>query len=118
MENKESISKNFDVKKAFENFWYHYKWHTISAVAAIFIISMLLLQTCTRQSYDGYVLYAGPMEIKKTSQGGDISPYATLLQSLKIVCPDLDNDKNVNVTLQNLFVLNDEEAKELYEINP
>lgn len=101
-----------------ENFWYHYKWHTIAAVTVIVIALVLILQTCSRVSYDAYILYAGPYEIKKTSESGDIPPYSEMLSSLKKLCSDYDNDGNVNVTLQNLFVLNDEEANELYDINP
>ena len=101
-----------------ENFWYHYKWHTIVALVILIMATVLILQTCSRVSYDAYILYAGPYEIKKTSQNGDIAPYSEALSSLKRVCEDYDNDGNVNVTLQNLFVLNNEEAEELYDLNP
>lgn len=104
--------------KKLDNFWYHYKWHTIAAVAVVIIILVLTLQTCSRTTYDGYILYAGPYEIKKTSSGGNVAPYSTMLSSLKKVCSDFDGDGNINVTLQNLFVLNDEEADELYETTP
>ena len=121
-ENKEKISgeiiPSYPLLKKLENFWYHYKWHTIAAVTVIAILVVLTLQTCSRVSYDGHILYAGPYEIKQTSQNGDIAPYAEAISSLKKVCSDYDNDGNVNVTLQNLFVLNDEEANEMYEINP
>lgn len=104
--------------KKLENFWYHYKWHTIAAVAVVIIILVLTLQTCSRVSYDGYILYAGPYEIKKTSENGDVAPYSTTLSSLKKVCSDFNNDGNVNVTLQNLFVINEEEADQLYDLEP
>lgn len=104
--------------KKLENFWYHYKWHTIAAALVIAILVVLTLQTCSRVSYDGHILYAGPYEIKQTSKNGDIAPYAEAISSLKKLCFDYNNDGNVNVSLQNLFVLNDEEAEEMYEINP
>lgn len=114
----EEIKVSSPLSAKLENFWYHYKWHSIAAVVVIAITIVLVLQTCSRVSYDGYILYAGPYEIKQTSQNGDIAPYAEAISSLKKVCSDYDNDGNVNVTLQNLFVLNDEEANEMYEINP
>ena len=121
-ENNEKISGEVKVTSPFtekiENFWYHYKWHSIAAVVVVAIITVLILQTCSRVSYDGYVLYAGPYEIKKTSSSGDIAPYSEAISSLKKLCSDYNNDGNVNVTLQNLFVLNDKEAEEMYEINP
>ncbi len=43
-----------------ENFWYHYKFHTI--VAAIVIVFLIITcgQIATRDSYDFHVLYGGP----------------------------------------------------------
>ncbi len=122
MNNSEKITNDVKPSSPFitkiENFWYHYKWHTIAAVVVTIIFLVLLLQTCSRVDYDGHILYAGPYELKQTSQNGDIAPYAEAISSLKKVCSDYNNDGNVNVTLQNLFVLNDEEANEMYEINP
>lgn len=121
-ENREEIMGDVKLSspliKKLENFWYHYKWHTIAAVAVVIIILVLTLQTCSRVSYDGYILYAGPYEIKKTSANGDIAPYSTTISSLKKACEDFDNDGNVNVTLQNFFVINEEEAEKLYDLEP
>ena len=107
-----------NVKSKIDNFLYYYKWHTIVAAVILVVIAILVFQTASRTSYDGYILYAGPYEIKKTGINGDIDPYSEVISSLKSVCYDFDNDNNVNVALQNLFVLNEDEANKLYETNP
>ena len=43
-----------------DNFWYHHKWKVIAAVFAVFVLSVCVFQSCTREKYDVQVLYAGP----------------------------------------------------------
>ena len=118
MENKENYEGDIKIKspflEKFDNFWYHYKWHTIAGLCAVIILTVLLFQTCSKASYDGYILYAGPYKISSSSQNGNSSPYSNAITALKKVCEDANNDKNVNVTLLNLYISNQEEAKELY----
>ena len=49
-----------NIKKWFENFWYHNKW--IVLIAAFFIISgtVILVQFVQKVDYDALVLYTGP----------------------------------------------------------
>lgn len=105
-----------------DNFWYHYKWHTIVACFLIVTITILSLQTCTKTSYDLHVIYAGPKEISRSSSDGG-SEYVEMTNSLGRVVGDFDGDGDTNVNLLNLFVVNEEEKAELlkdkpqYEIN-
>ena len=46
--------------KWFENFWYHYKWQTIGIAAAVIILLVCVLQTCSRKEEDLVLTYAGP----------------------------------------------------------
>ena len=101
-----------------ENFWYHYKIHTLAALFAVLVIAVLLVQTCSRVSYDAYILYAGEHEIKHTASGGDVAPYIKMTSALKAVCDDVNDDGAVNISLLNLFVVNDDEANELIKDNP
>ncbi len=96
----------------FENFWYHYKWHSIVAVFVIVAIVVVSLQMCTRTEYDVYIVYAGDHEIKKTVSGTN-SPYAEAVKSLTRVAEDFDGDGEVNVNFLNLFVVNEEEREAL-----
>ena len=43
-----------------DNFWYHYKWQTLGILFAIIVLSVCIFQTCTKESYDLSVVYAGP----------------------------------------------------------
>ncbi len=46
--------------KALENFWYHYKWHTI--IIAFFAVFLLIsiAQMSSKDTYDAHILYTGP----------------------------------------------------------
>lgn len=50
----------------FENFWYHYKWHTIGVLAALIILLVCTLQTCSQEKEDIVILYAGPVCLSAT----------------------------------------------------
>ena len=43
-----------------DNFGYHHKWKVIAAAFAVFVLSVCIFQSCTREKYDVQVLYAGP----------------------------------------------------------
>lgn len=127
MDDKEKISEGEVKIKSpilswLDNFWYHYKWHTIVACFLIVTITILSLQTCSKTSYDLHVIYAGPKEISRSSSDGG-SEYVEMTKSLGRVVDDFDGDGEVNVNLLNLFVVNEEEKAALlkdkpqYEIN-
>lgn len=99
------------VLKWLDNFWYHYKWHTVVAIFLVIAVTVTSLQMCKKTSYDAYILYAGNHEISRTSTDGDV-PYNTMVSSLKRACEDFDNDGSVNISLLNLFVLNADEIED------
>lgn len=43
-----------------ENFWYHHKWKTIIISCLVILLVICTMQMCTQNSYDIYILYAGP----------------------------------------------------------
>ena len=51
------------LKQRWENFWYHYKWHSIVALFLVAVILICTLQTCARKDPDFVMLYAGPHTI-------------------------------------------------------
>ena len=55
------ISKKGNFLKWLDNYWYHYKWHTIivGIVAVILIVS--LWQMGSTKKHDTVIVYAGPM---------------------------------------------------------
>ncbi len=113
---EESTKKSF--KEKFDNFWYHYKWHTIVAAALVFVITLLAIQMMTKTKFDAHILYAGNHEISRASVSGDIPDYKKLTTTLSSYSSDRDDDGNVNIDLRNLFVLNNEERAEILKNNP
>ena len=104
-----------------ENFIYHYKWHSIIAFVLMIAVVVCSVQMCQKESYDVYVMYAGSHEVKKVNEGGNLSEYVTMMNSLRSVCKDHDGDGNISVSLDTLYMLSDEEItkieKELAEQN-
>lgn len=43
----------------FENFWYHYKWHTIFISFFVFVFAVCFVQCATTERSDAIVVYAG-----------------------------------------------------------
>ncbi len=44
-----------------ENFWYHYKWHTVIAAFLLIVAVVCIAQSCTKEKSDIAVIYAGPV---------------------------------------------------------
>ena len=55
------ISAKSNFLKWLENYWYHYKWHTIIIGVALIILVVCLWQTSTTEKHDTVIIYAGPM---------------------------------------------------------
>lgn len=98
-----------------ENFWYHYKWHTIIAVVLIIAITIASVQMCNKTSYDMYVMYAGGSDVKMTGFDGSSSDYERLHSSTLRFVSDIDGDGERNLSLLNLFLPSDEQIKEYEE---
>ena len=100
-------------KERIENFWYHYKWHSIVAVFVIIAILVCSLQMCSKDSYDVYILYAGDHEIKRTAEGGSVPEYQRMLTALERVTPDHDGDGKITVGFNSLLALSAEQIAEV-----
>ena len=105
-------TSDYTVKQKFENFWYHYKWHSIVALFLVIVILVCSLQFCSSTEYDAYVLYAGEYPFTRTSQDGDIPTYVGMANALKRVCKDTSGDGEVNVSFLDLLCMTDEQFAE------
>ena len=76
--------------KKVDNYWYHYKWHTIIGVFLLVTLLICTLQMCRKPSYDTEIIYAGPYSIGKVQQGDIKNTIASFMK---------DNDKNGSVDL-------------------
>lgn len=100
--------------KWFENFWYHYKWHTIITLFVLIVVTICTVQVCTREKYDVYVLYAGSADVRGTKNDGDISAYQTLYSSINgEVIDDFDKNGKVVTALETLYMLSEDERREI-----
>lgn len=100
-----------------DNFWYHYKWHTLIGAFVLLVVIVCSVQMCSKTAYDVYFMYAGGYEISHKSEGGDVSEYVTFGTSLKYGAKDYDGDGEINVSFMDLFMLTSEELREL-ELDP
>ncbi|MCQ2431492.1 MAG: hypothetical protein MJ175_02685 [Clostridia bacterium] len=53
--------------RAFENYWYHYKWHTIAGAAIVIFLIICIAQLAGRSTWDAHILYTGPMLLDRES---------------------------------------------------
>lgn len=95
-----------------DNFWYHYKWHTLIALFFVLLITVSSVQMCKKNSFDIYIMYAGQHDVKRTSNTG-ITEYETLLQGLNKHAHDFDADGKTSVSFLPLFLPSGEEIKEI-----
>ena len=108
----ENIVKEPSLSEKLENFWYHYKWHTIAIFFVTLVVLICSLQMCGKATYDVYVIYAGEMPIENTKSD---SNYHTMLSALKLVTDDYDEDGATSPLLKNLLVPMGKEYDELAE---
>ncbi len=97
-----------------ENFFYHYKWHTIAAVFIIFTISFCIFQACNRKKYDIHVLYAGGTSIPMASSEGEAEPlHTTINNAIKRFTKDYDKDGTKSIVFTTLYIPSAEQIKEI-----
>jgi hypothetical protein len=99
-------------KEKIQNFWYHYKWHTVVSLVLIVALLICSLQFCTKESYDAYILYAGSKRIGRTASDGDVAEIVSVISSLKRVTSDFDENGEVNISFTGLYYLGAGEAGE------
>lgn len=49
--------------KKLDNYFYHYKWHTVIALFLVVAIIVCCFQTCSKEPYDVEIMYAGPKNL-------------------------------------------------------
>ena len=102
--------------KKIENFWYHYKWHSLIALFLVLTVVICSVQMCGREEYDVYVLYAGPDDVQMTASEG-LSDYRILHSSLKLVTADYDENGSVTPNLQTLFLPSEEQIQQINQMH-
>ena len=94
--------------KKIENFWYHYKWHSVISLFLIFTVTICTLQMCKKVDYDMHVLYASDKAINRTSSG-DVSDFSKINGYLTRAATDTNGDGEVKLAFKDLYVLNEKQ---------
>ena len=119
MDEKLNTGEAYPSKKGFlawlDNFWYHYKWHSIVALFLVFTVTVCTLQMCQKESYDIYILYAGNHAYSRQSADADTPEYIKAKSTLSRFVSDYDENGEINVSLRDLFIPKDEDMSDLTE---
>ena len=86
-----------------ENFWYHYKWHTIVVAFIVIVVGVCSWQFFTKEEPDIVILYAGSSEI----EGKDAVKVGELLST--VIPSDYNKDGKKEVLLKNFLIYSKEE---------
>ena len=108
-ENRQLECAMKNLLKKLDNFWYHYKWHTIFIVFFLAVILICTVQCVQKDDPDAMILYSGPEVM--TAEG------KTVLENLisQRLDKDHNGDGNKLVTLTDVIILSDEQIKEKEE---
>ncbi len=90
-----------------ENFWYHYKWPTIGIAAALIILLVCTLQTCSREKEDVVIVYAGPVYLSSS----ELSQVSALMD--KVVPYDFDENGQAHAAINTYHIYSEEQIKEI-----
>ena len=117
-ENKSTTTEAVEAPKQsfsswLDNYWYHYKWHTIAVIFVIIVAIVCTAQLVSRTDYDAIIAYAGSKSVSKKAEGGDVAEIVTMQSSLKDVVYDVDENGEISISLEALFWLSAEEIKAL-----
>ena len=105
------------VAKWLENFFYHYKWHTLIALFLIVAITVCTFQMCRKESYDTYIMYAGSRDIRGSKKENDteLSEYTKVYKSLLEAVGDFNDDGKRTASFEALYMLSNDEIREIEE---
>lgn len=91
-------------KEKWQNYWYHFKWHTIAVVFLAVVITVLTVQCANREKYDFQVVYFSYQSVLD-SQLDKVEEY------IEKHAADIDGNGEVNVSVVNCSF--SEESKDI-----
>lgn len=92
--------------KKLDNFWYHYKWHTIFIAFFVVLFTICTVQCAMKDDPDAMILYSGPEVMSAEGKTVLGSALATRLDG------DPNGDGSKIVSLTDIVILSDEQIKE------
>lgn len=94
--------------KWLDNFWYHYKWHTLIAIFLIVVAAVGITQMTSRGTADVGVIYAGPRLLSLAEQ-------RAVQSAVRQVMEDYNQDGKSVVEFVSLMLMSDEQIQAAYE---
>ena len=91
------------LKSRIDNFWYHYKWHSLVSLFVIIAIVVCSVQMCSKTSFDNYVMYAGGYSVSR-AMSDDVAEYVKITSSLERVSEDYNGDKETACAFLDLYI--------------
>ncbi len=88
-----------------DNFWYHYKWHTIISVFFIAVIALCVAQAVSRPKYD--MNFVVGCSYRMNSE--EVADYAEVIN--RLLPEDYDGNGKKNVNIMAYQVYSDEEVQ-------
>lgn len=114
-QNEEQLSKP---SSALENFWYHYKWHTLIIGFFVVFFIIAIAQMTGKPSYDAHILYTGPAYL----DGETISDILSVMEEAShAAAPVNDNpadytkDQKLNLDFNKIVYVSEALAKQYQE---
>ncbi len=95
--------------KWFDNFWYHYKWHTIVTLFVMFVLIVCFAQSCGRESQDMVIAYAGEYDFSQVNNQGALQKAKGELSAA--LPKDYNSDGEKVVGLLTYHVMTQEQQK-------
>ena len=80
-----------------DNYWYHYKWHTIIAAFVLIVTIVCTAQMCGKKQYDTHAMYVGHASLSSAQLTG-------LDESFRLLMEDYNGDGEKNVSIERYFV--------------
>ncbi|MBQ8696509.1 MAG: hypothetical protein IJ519_02210 [Clostridia bacterium] len=94
--------------KWLDNYWYHYKWHTLIVSFFLVVGVICTVQMLNKEEYDVYALYSGGKYFTVDEQ-------KAVEEAFSYVIEDYDGNGEKNACLTRIVVLSAEELKQKQE---
>lgn len=88
-------------KGKLENFWYHYKWHTIAFIAVTVVLSVLIAQMVKKNDPDYFIIFATQNYVPSTATD-------KIKAELETYGRDIDGDGKVEVMFDSIWFANND----------
>ena len=97
IESGEDIRLSSPFLTKLDNYWYHYKWHTIIGAFLLIVVIVCTAQMCSKKQYDNHVMYVGNSSLSSAQLTG-------LTESFQMLMEDYNRDGEKNVSIERYFV--------------